>query len=84
MVDIEQFHREVCAFLHDTLGVQVGDIGPDTELITTGLLDSMSVVRLAAYLERRFQLVIPDLDIEVDHFNSISKISSYLEARLGS
>ena len=83
-MDIEALQQEICQFLRNTLNMQDLDVGPETELVTTGLLDSMDVVRLVAHLERTLGITIPDGDIDVDHFDSIAKISSYLEARLGS
>ncbi len=83
-MDPEALEARVRAFLSEQLNLHDAPIERDTELVTTGLLDSMDVVRLVAHLERTRGITIPDGDIDVDHFDSISKISSYLEARLGS
>lgn len=83
-MDPEALEARVRAFLSEQLNLRDAPIEPDTELVTTGLLDSMDVVRLVAHLERTLGITIPDGDIDVDHFDSIAKISSYLEARLGS
>ncbi len=80
-MEVESLQQEVCRFLRDTLNMQDLDVGPDTELVTTGLLDSMDVVRLVAHLERTLGITIPDGDINVGHFDSIARIFSYLEAR---
>ncbi len=83
-MDPEVLEARVRAFLSKQLNLRDAPIERDTELVTTGLLDSMDVVRLVAHLERTLGITIPDGDIDVDHFDSIAKISSYLEARLGS
>ncbi len=83
-MDPEALEARVGAFLSEQLNLRDAPIERDTELITTGLLDSMDVVRLVAHLERTLGITIPDGDIDVDHFDSIAKISSYVEARLGS
>ena len=83
-MDPEALEARVRAFLSKQLNLRDAPIERDTELVTTGLLDSMDVVRLVAHLERTLGIMIPDGDIDVDHFDSIAKISSYLEARLAS
>ena len=83
-MDPEALEARVRAFLSEQLNLRDAPLERDTELVTTGLLDSMDVVRLVAHLERTLGITIPDRDIEVDHFNSIAQISSYLETRLGS
>ncbi len=83
-MDPEALEARVRAFLSQQLNLRDAPIERETELVTTGLLDSMDVVRLVAHLERTLGITIPDGDIDVDHFDSIAKISSYLEARLGS
>ncbi len=83
-MDPEALEAKVRAFFSEQLNLRDAPIERDTELVTTGLLDSMDVVRLVAHLERTLGITIPDGDIDVDHFDSIAKISSYLEARLGS
>ena len=83
-MDPDAVEARVRAFLSKQLNLRDAPIERDTELVTTGLLDSMDVVRLVAHLERTLGITIPDGDIDVDHFDSIAKISSYLEARLGS
>ncbi len=54
------------------------DISGDTDLIETGILDSMGIIELVSYLEKEFSLSFPDDDITVDNFGSIDKIVSYL------
>lgn len=61
------------------LQVEVPD--RDTDVIETGLVDSLAFVRLLSVLEREFQLEI-DLDrLELDDFRSVSSIAGFLERR---
>lgn len=61
--------------------LQVEVPGRDIDVIDSGLVDSLSFVRLLSVLEREFQLQI-DLDrLELDDFRTVSSIAGFLEGR---
>lgn len=52
----------------------------DTEsLIDAGLIDSMGILELVAFLEERFKIEIADTDLVPANFDSISAIAAYVE-----
>ncbi|HEV7734355.1 MAG TPA: acyl carrier protein [Candidatus Binatia bacterium] len=71
----------VRGFLRDTIGLADTDVGPDTELVTTGLVDSVGLVRLAALLETSCGIRIPDRDIVADHFDTLRAITAYVQRK---
>ena len=75
-----ELESHIRRFLRDEIGV--GDHQPvaDESLLTSGLVDSAGLVRLAALLERETGLIIPDRDLTPEHFDSIAKIVAYIEA----
>jgi len=80
---LKDLRAQVLRFLTGELKVPGADLHPDAPLVTTGLLDSVALVRLAAFLERRLGIHIPDRDITVEHFESIRCIEAYVERRRG-
>lgn len=56
-------------------------IAADQDLLLSGLLDSLSVIRLIAWLESQCQLKIPPEDVLVEHFGSLNQIMDYLKTR---
>ncbi|MGI9499512.1 MAG: acyl carrier protein [Geminicoccaceae bacterium] len=58
------------------------DIANDDELLLSGLLDSMSVMRLVLHLETTFSVTIPPKDVIIEHFSSVETITAYLETRV--
>ena len=50
-------------------------LADDEPLITGGLIDSMSVVRLGVFVEEAFHLYIPDTDLTVDNMDTLSQIT---------
>jgi acyl carrier protein len=50
------------------------DISPTTPLISEGLLDSLSVVRLAAFIEERFAIRFDDVEIRAPGTETVRDI----------
>jgi len=51
----------------------------DTSLINSNILDSLTVIDLAIFLEEQTDLNIPARDINSENFDSINKIADYLK-----
>jgi len=47
-----------------------------TPLITGGIVDSFSMVSLKRFLERKYDIRIPDADATPDAFDSVDKIAA--------
>ena len=53
----------------------------DTSLIKSNILDSLTVIDLAIFLEEQTDLNISARDINSDNFESINKIADYLKRK---
>lgn len=53
-------------------------LDPDLNLLETGLLDSLGMMRLIRFIERKFERQIPFEDMTVENFGSVTKITQYL------
>ena len=54
------------------------DLHPEDNLLTSGLIDSMGVMRLIAHLERTFDIKVPPSDFTADNFESVAVIANYV------
>ena len=72
----------VVAYVRDEFRIDECELSWDAPLVRTGLLDSVSLVQLAGYLERTFGIEIPDQEVDADHFDSIGMIVEYVRQRL--
>lgn len=54
------------------------ELKPETNLIEAGVIDSMSLLRLIAFLEERFQIEVPDEAVLPDNFRSLNAIERFL------
>ena len=49
------------------------------DLLSAGILDSLAILQLVAYIEDQFGIKIPDEDVVFENFQSITALTSYLE-----
>ncbi len=56
-------------------------IGDSTELIQSGILDSLSLLKLALFLDEAFGITVAPEDLTLDNFASVQAIGAYVEAR---
>jgi acyl carrier protein len=54
------------------------EISEDTKLISSGIVDSFSMVSLKLFLEKRYQIKIPDEKATPDAFDSVNNIIALL------
>ena len=59
------------------------DVSPanDESLFDSGILDSFALTDLVGAIEKEFGISIPDSDLNPRKFESLDRISSYLESR---
>jgi acyl carrier protein len=58
-------------------------LGNATSLLETGILDSLSLLRLVLFVQERFGIVVDDVDLVPEHFASVDAICAYLRSRAG-
>ncbi|MRH92442.1 hypothetical protein GFY24_34325 [Nocardia sp. SYP-A9097] len=79
MNDIEQPIIEyISAMVAETGGAPVNS---ETPLLEAGLLDSINLVKLVQFLEKRFKISIPDTEIRADLFESPANLAAYVSQR---
>ena len=53
----------------------------DTPLLDSGILDSLSLLRLVVFLEERVGITMNDVDLLPENFTSVNAICAFLRAR---
>jgi acyl carrier protein/D-alanine--poly(phosphoribitol) ligase subunit 2 len=54
-------------------------IEPNTPLISSGIVDSFSMVSLKRFLERKYTIQIPDAEATPEAFDSVERIAGLVE-----
>ena len=57
------------------------EIVGDTDLLLTGLVDSMGVLVIVAWLEDRLGIEIDPVDVVLDNFQTVDQMLAYVERR---
>lgn len=58
-------------------------LGNATSLLETGVLDSLSLLRLVVFVQERFGVTVDDADLVPENFDSVEAICAYLRSREG-
>jgi acyl carrier protein len=57
------------------------ELNDETPLITGGILDSISTLKLVVFLEERFGVIVEAHEAGVDHLDSVGKIAELIEKK---
>jgi acyl carrier protein len=71
---IKQFIIE--EFLPD---VGITELASDYDLMAGGVIDSLGLLKMMAWLEDRFDLHADQIDLDPDKFRSVGEISTFIE-----
>jgi acyl carrier protein len=58
------------------------DLGENTSLLETGILDQTGVLELVLFLEDTYGFAVPESDLTPENLDSISNIANYVHQRL--
>ncbi len=58
-------------------------IGPETDFLENGILDSTGVLELVGFLEEKFGIRVEDDEVVPDNLNSLEKIVRYIARKTG-
>jgi len=59
------------------------DIGVDSPLISSGIVDSFSMVSLKVFLEKKYDIRIPDDEATPEEFDTVTKIVELVKKHQG-
>lgn len=80
MSDLRSLEPQLVRLFSEKLNIEVPSM--ETDLIDTGLVDSLSFVEFLAQLEEQFGVQVSLDDLEIDRFRTISKIADFVAAKL--
>lgn len=77
----DDFATDLCVFIERDVAAGDEPIEPDTDLVLTGLIDSLGVVMVVEWIEERLGIEIDPGDVVIEHFESVAAMVRYLAAR---
>lgn len=76
--EVEKFIVEEIA-----LGTGVDSLGHDDDLLAQGVIDSLGIVELVAFLEARYGIKVGDDDLLPENFQSVNSVVAFVAAKGG-
>ena len=72
--------REITKFVVEEFlpDVPVSELAADYDLLAGGVIDSLGLLKVIAWLEDRFALAVDDIDLEPDSFRTIAAINAFV------
>jgi len=68
---------DLIVFIREGLNIDT-PIDGETELFSTGLLDSVSMVSLIGYIEEKVRITVQPSDVTLENFDSVQRIADYV------
>lgn len=78
----ESITERLVAFINAEIAVSADPIEPETDLLITGAVDSLGVVRVTQWLEDELGFEVDPVDVTLENFQTVSKMVSYASAKL--
>ena len=63
------------------LGRELESIDPDEDLLARGVIDSLAVTQLVAFLEERYSIRVTDEELIPDNFRSVARMEAFVERK---
>jgi acyl carrier protein len=68
-------------YVVEKLNLDSTKVAPETALLTSGLIDSFSLVELVLFIEKSCGFKLRPSDINLDNLDSIERILTFVKAR---
>ena len=75
------FTEDLAQFIDAEVSLGGEPVRPDTDLVMSGLVDSLGVVRIVGWLENRLGIEIDPGDVVIENFGTVAAIVDYLRER---
>jgi acyl carrier protein len=73
---------KLSAFIASEILKQPGrELAPDTQLISSGLVDSFSLMDIALFVEDKFGVRIEDTELNAETFDTLQQLTDLVESR---
>ncbi|HEX6568574.1 MAG TPA: acyl carrier protein [Acidimicrobiales bacterium] len=78
MTDVDRLEEQIAGIVREVLQIEVAS--HDTDLVATGMFDSLAVVSLIAEIEVALGFELPLDEFEVDSFRTVERIAAFVDA----
>lgn len=74
--------QKLITYIKEELAIEpVTEIDDNEDLLGTGIVDSVGMMRLIEFIEKESNIAIPQEDIIVENFMTIERMVAYLDSK---
>jgi acyl carrier protein len=78
-MSLSQFNHDVETFIElELLGGRTENFNESTDLVAEGIIDSLGLMRLIAFLEENCQVQVLDEEMVAENFRTLAAIQSFV------
>lgn len=84
MADTQTIQKSVKQFILDQFlpGEDPDELTGDTELITSGIIDSIATLKLVSHLESEYDITIAAHEADAENLNTLDDITALVSSKL--
>lgn len=80
-MDLKVIQGQLFDYFENEAGIDQS-IEPDDSIVEGGVIDSFDIVALSIWLGEKYQIKISPLEVNLDNFDSVAKISSFISRKI--
>ncbi len=77
----DQFRTRLTDLIVDEIAIADEPIDGDTDLLLSGLVDSLGVVIVADWIQQELGIVIDPVDVVLENFQTVDAMVAYVQSR---
>ncbi len=76
------FTEALTRFIQDEIVMDEVEVDNDTDLLLSGAVDSLGVIRITHWMEEQTGVTVDHGDVTLENFQTVAKMTAYLDARV--
>ena len=73
--------QQLMAFIQDEIVLDDVVVTSDLDLLLSGAVDSLGVIRITHWIEETLDIVVDPGDVTLENFQTVDKMTAYLDTR---
>ena len=73
--------KQLLDFINIGILNEIVEIGAGDELLISGLVDSMNVMRLVSFIKSEFELEVEPHEITIENFSTVNTLTKFLHTK---
>lgn len=83
MLEAQTIKSRIMHFIFDKFPVaRKRQLGEDTSLLEAGIVDSIGILEIVAFIEQTFSITVSDDDLIPENFGSISGMAAFVQGKI--